>query len=490
VLLAFAIAAYAVGFGSLSVLRYLAFATGRFDLGNMTQAVWATAHGHPLEVTSAHGKQFVRLGAHVDPILVAFAPLWRVWPSPAMLLVAQAVAVALGALPLFWLGERRLGSDVAALGFALAYLLSPPVEWMTLADFHPVALATPLLLASFWALDRDRLVVFAVFGTLAAATKEHVGLVLAAIGIWYAISRRRPVAGAVVAGIGVAWTVAALTLVLPHFSPTGEPTFYGRYETVGGSFGGIARTALTDPARIVASASDRRGLEYLGELLGPLAALPALAPLAALAALPELALNLLSSVSTQTSIRYHYSAAALAVLFAASVLGTARLAGGRPRRAEVAAGVVTALSLAAGYALGPLPVWRGFPGGDGLAWSAVDISEHDRVAQRAVSVIPPSTVVSTSDSLGAHLSARRRILSFPQVADARWVAVDMVQPGYLGRAERRRAPVVVAELRRSPRWRVVLARDGVLVLRRPVPGSPRPERVRRGFGTNSCGFPR
>src|SRR5918998_6025045 len=93
-----AIAAYAVGFGSLSVLRHRAFNTGRFDLGNMVQAVWSTAHGDPLEVTSLGGEQFVRLGAHFDPILVLFAPLWLVWPSPSLLVVAQALVVAPGAL--------------------------------------------------------------------------------------------------------------------------------------------------------------------------------------------------------------------------------------------------------------------------------------------------------------------------------------------------------------------------------------------------------
>ena len=77
--------AYAAGFAALSTLRHLSFTTGRFDLGNMVQAVWATAHGHPLAITDLQGEQISRLGAHVDPILVAFAPLWWLWPSPAML---------------------------------------------------------------------------------------------------------------------------------------------------------------------------------------------------------------------------------------------------------------------------------------------------------------------------------------------------------------------------------------------------------------------
>ncbi len=47
-LIAASIAAYAAGFAALSVLRHEAFFTGRFDLGNMVQAVWSTAHGDPL----------------------------------------------------------------------------------------------------------------------------------------------------------------------------------------------------------------------------------------------------------------------------------------------------------------------------------------------------------------------------------------------------------------------------------------------------------
>ena len=41
VLLWTAIAAYAVGFAALSILQYRAYNAGRFDLGNMAQAVWA-----------------------------------------------------------------------------------------------------------------------------------------------------------------------------------------------------------------------------------------------------------------------------------------------------------------------------------------------------------------------------------------------------------------------------------------------------------------
>ena len=141
--------AFGAGYAALSVLRQQAFATGRFDLGNMVQAVWSTAHGHPLQMTNLYGAQISRLAAHVDPILVVFAPLWWIWPSPDLLLVVQALAVAAGAWPVFLLARRHLASPRAALGFALAYLVYPATGWLTLNEFHPVALATPFLLFAF-----------------------------------------------------------------------------------------------------------------------------------------------------------------------------------------------------------------------------------------------------------------------------------------------------------------------------------------------------
>src|SRR6185295_17158344 len=52
--------AWVAGFAALSVLRQKAFFTGRFDMGNMVQAVWSTAHGHPLRMTGLQGEQISR----------------------------------------------------------------------------------------------------------------------------------------------------------------------------------------------------------------------------------------------------------------------------------------------------------------------------------------------------------------------------------------------------------------------------------------------
>jgi len=459
------IGAFAAGFGALASLQHLAFNTGRFDLGNMVQAVWSTAHGDVLEVTALRGPQISRLGAHFDPILAALAPLWWVWPDPTMLLVVQAVALALGAVPVFLLARKHLGSERAAAGFALAYLLYPATQWLAVNDFHPVALATPLLLLAFWYLDEHRLAAFAAVAAVACLTKEHVGLTVAALGIWYALAHGRKRAGAAIAVAGTTVAALAISVVVPHFAPGDSSPFEGRYRAVGGSPAGIAETLATDPLRVLGEAFDGNAVPYLLELLLPLLALPLLAPLAALTALPELAANLLSSTRTQQSIHFHYTATAIPGLVAAAIFGAARLRRNRGWVRPVATAIVVA-GLGANYLLGAVPVWRAFPGGEALGAREHLVTAHDRVAARAVRLIPDDAVVTATNSLGAHLSGRRRVHSFPFLHDATWIAADETQPGYADRVSALATSERLRRLRLDPAWRIVFDEDGVTVFRK------------------------
>ena len=456
-----AITAFAAGFGSLSVLRHLAFNTGRFDLGNMVQAVWSTAHGDVLAVTGLQGQQFSRLGAHFDPLLAAFAPLWWLWPDPTMLLVVQSVAIALGAVPVYLLARKHLGSERAGAGFALAYLLYPPTQWLALNEFHAVALATPLLLAAFWFLDENRLLPFALVAGAACLTKEHVGLAVAALGVWYALARGRRRAGLAIAATGTAVAALAIGVIVPHYAPSGSSPFAARYRAVGGGPVGIAETLLTDPARVLGEAFDGHGVPYLLELVLPLAALPLLAPLAAATALPELAANLLSTTRTQQSIHFHYTAAAIPGLVTASILGAARLRG----RRDLVAGIVV-VALVSNYLLGAIPLWRSFPGGEELGAREHVVTEHDRTTARALRLIPGDAVVSATNSLGAHLSERRRVLSFPVFDGATWIAADETRPGYRDRIDPLATSERLRRLRADPRWEIVFDEDGVTLFRR------------------------
>ena len=135
--------------------RHRAFKTGRFDLGNMTQAVWSTANGDPLDVTEPGGDQFSGSEPTSTRSSPLFAPLWLVWPSPSMLLVVQAVrGRARGPAGLLARPQApRLGVGRRALA---RLSVCPPCSGCD-GRVPPGRAGRPFLAFAFWYLDEDRL---------------------------------------------------------------------------------------------------------------------------------------------------------------------------------------------------------------------------------------------------------------------------------------------------------------------------------------------
>jgi uncharacterized membrane protein len=431
---------------------YLGFRFGRFDLGNMVQAVWSTAHSRPLETTLGTGEQVSRLASHVDPILVLFAPLWLLWSSPLVLASVQIAACALGALPVFWLARRHLGSDRAAGLLALAYLAYPWLDWTALDAMHPVTLAIPLFLYAIWFLDSDRLRAFAACAVLIAATGELMGLSIACLGLWYWLARGHRRAGLVMAAAGFAWTTLAVKVIVPAFHGE-ESHFYGFYSSVGGSPEGVLRTLFTDPGTIASALLTQADLSYFVLLAAPLAGLFLLAPGLAAVAVPQLLANGLSDSPATSGPQQHYTAAVIPFLIAATVLGIGRL----PRtRRVLGAVVVFMLSAMLTVFAGP---WSGSPS---AIWYQEPVPpEHVVTLRAAVALIPEDAPVSATNKAGSHLSSRRYVYRIPILGRAEWIVLDTNDP-------RDRAPALelTDRIRSGSGWREVFGRDGVFVFQK------------------------
>jgi uncharacterized membrane protein len=445
---------YAVVFGAAAVLHFLVFRSGHADLGNMAQAVWSTAHGHFLEATTYGGSNTTRLAGHVDPFLVLLVPLWWVWSSPVMLVIVQAIAVSAGALPVYWLARKHLRSDRAAVHFVLVYLFIPATQFNAFAissGFHPVSLAIPLLLFAIWFLDEDRLVLFAAFALLAASTKEEMPAAIGCLGLWYAVRKGKRLVGLSIFVLGLTLSAFDFLVVIPHFSPTGVDPFAWRYQQVGGTPLGIARTAFTDPIELVRAVATTHKVVYLLLLLGPLLGLWLLEPLIFLGAVPDLAINLLSSLGDQTVVVNHWTAGVVPFAVAAAIFGAARLKRD-PNRVSlcvlvgaVCIGVYSPVVLAAGSDL--------------RAWS----SPVRSAKVHALDLVPSGVPVSASNLLGSHLSGRRYSYTFPTIGSAMWVVVDRADPTYRNDARYRNR---VRKVESSPDWTTVYSSEGITVLRK------------------------
>ncbi len=211
----------------------------------------------------------------------------------------------------------------------------------------------------------------------------------------------------------------------------------------------------------------------------PFAFLPLRAPLLAAAVIPDVLINLMSNHPQQQQLAFHYGAVAAPFLIAAAIRGYGAMAaskrtGGRHlmRRPAVTLPAIVVVTLVSSYLLSPLPIWgdppMGRTGGVNRDRAKALTADDPRapVLQQAVNLIPKDAVVSVGNGVGAHLSARRRVLTFPVIADATWVIVDTklaaMADGRDIKAHRER----VNRLLLDPRSHVVFDRDQVLVIRR------------------------
>jgi uncharacterized membrane protein len=112
VLLGGMIAVFIGTFVWLTWLTHARFGTFGFDLGIFDQGVWLLSRFQDPFVTIRGLPLF---GDHGSYILVLIAPLYWIWADPRLLLLLQAICLAIPAVSVYLIGTRRLGARLPAL---------------------------------------------------------------------------------------------------------------------------------------------------------------------------------------------------------------------------------------------------------------------------------------------------------------------------------------------------------------------------------------
>lgn len=481
-IVAFSAFIFAVVFSLISLRLLSSFSMNGYDLTNMSQAMWNTAHGKPLVFTYAHPITH-RLGVHIEPIFFLIAPLYRVFPRPETLLWLQAIIVASGALPTYWLARTHLQSTTAGVIFAIAYLLFPALQSGVLYEFHPSVLAAAFWLFALYFLDQDRLGLFVAFSLLALSTKEEMGLVLAFVGGYAILSKRRWKIGFSFVVLGLIWFFAGVFWVQPRFSPVGENVQFSHYAWLGSSPPEMIATLLEDSDKIWLQVWDRAQVgDYLLRLLAPLGFFSLLAPITLILALPSLAANLLSHRLTQTRAEeFHYAAPIVPFVVVAAVYGVERLGRwlrlllGRWRFSSneslyryvtlTLSLIVLGFSFTYHYYRGFSPLSRAF--------SLPEATAHHQRTQALMQLVPADASLLVQPNIAPFFSARSEIYGFPShIPLVDYVLIDVSSLIELPNLNEQLKSLV----RPESAFGVLAATDGYLVLsRHEVPGSPLPD---------------
>ncbi len=320
---------YIVWMSYETVLRYNTFKATAFDLGNMDQVLWNTLHGRPFQFTN-QGSDFygppTRLAIHVEPIILPLSLLYLFHADARLLLVFQTLMIASGGWPLYVLTRKYIPTlPLLAPVMVLAYYLMPSLLSVNLFDFHPVSLATPLLLYAILALEYKRYGWFLLMCVLAASCKEDVPFAVALLGILVIWKYKQPRLGVLLLASGIVWGLVAFLVVIPHFySGAVHSNYWYRYESLGSSPGAAIVNILLHPWLLFATFLTLDRFYYIAGLLRSTGFFALLAPEWLLPALPALAINLFSDYPLYYSGVYHYNAVIIPFIMLASICGLGR----------------------------------------------------------------------------------------------------------------------------------------------------------------------
>ncbi|MFG3495134.1 DUF2079 domain-containing protein [Streptomyces sp. NPDC047928] len=388
-------------YATVAVRRHLLLRTTGYDLGIFEQAVRAYAELRA-PVVPLRGEGFNLLGDHFHPLLAALAPLYRVWPSPLCLLVAQSALLALAVVPLARWAARTLGrgaAHVVAVGYGLSWGIASAAAF----DFHEVALAVPLLAFALEALGHGRWRRAVGWAAPLLLVKEDLGLTLAAVGVYIALKGPRRL-GLVTAAVGLAGSLVEIKLLLPAFHPGGGYAHGGNLSDGHGSLLATLAFAPLDALR-----PDIKAMTLV-LVFAPSALLALRSPLS-LIAVPTLAWRMLSDNGFHWGTAFHYSAVLMPVVAAGLIDALGRwYEGGRPRDGLAARHIRASLATVLAVTVVMLP---SFPLAQLAQRATWRTTPHIEAARALLARIPDGATVAASNRLAPQLTSRCTVVVFP-----------------------------------------------------------------------------
>lgn len=448
-----AVSVYAATFGWILNQRYEAFQTYAWDLGAYNQAMYTTLFSHRLFYYTADSSAVgigSLLGAHFSPILFLLLPFYAAAPNPSGLLVIEAVGLASGTIPLYFLSRRAGLTNAWTLVVEAAYLLSPVLMGIGWYDFHAEALLPVTVLftvycyyyAGRWTFVASWLLCLSVIETVSPLLFLFAlaGIIALILDRFRGVKRSREVweKTVIAAAIVPVWLgIVELFGVIVNQAEIGTlgTAYSNSFSVLGPNLGFIAVVpyALLHPSAGFA-AIEYNGinkLAYVLVLFGSLAFLPLLGPKRLLLpAAAWLVLVILSNGGALADFGDQYAAYGFSFLVAGAPFGLVRLRArwnarppaGTPsvspsmaeghrsrfRRMIGPSATVSAVVLAIAISsamVSPLltdPSWNYTEVAHGIP----TVTQHDLVLHQIIDLIPPAAGVLTVSAVFPEVSSR------------------------------------------------------------------------------------
>ena len=303
---------YGLWFSAFSLAAHYELLTSSFDLGIENNLIWQASHLHaPLFRSTPLGGGMTHLGLHQTYFSYLLAIPYRLFPDARFLLIMQAWVLGGASLVLYQLSRQRIG-DWAAAALAWVYVLYSPLHGANLYDFHYQPLSIIFLFAIVYCVERGWLKRAALCVLLTLSLREDMGLLVAVICAWLALSNKRPAMMIAFIGASLFHFVLLKLIIMPIFLG-GASAYINQYSGMlaegDNGFGGVLKTLLANPGYSMNWLLEPGKQLYVLQVMGPLVFLPVMRKSNLTLLLPGFFFTLLSTrYPALMMISFQYSA--------------------------------------------------------------------------------------------------------------------------------------------------------------------------------------
>ena len=392
-----------------------------FDLGIQHQATWLLSRFKNPFVT-VNGLHF--FAGHSRYISVFAAPFLWIWQDARMMLLLQSFSLALAAVPLFLIANKKMGSGLIAIIVVMSYFLYPALGHLNMENFHYDSFLVLFIFCAFYFLITKRYFLYIAFVIFALITKEEAAITIFLLGI-YAFFQNKKIGVATMA-LPVIYVAILLKLIFPIFNPEGY-ALYSRLR--------IGEVFLSDPFSLETYKemytifltnlfTERNGI-YLLHIFGPVAFIPLLSPATMLLA-GSLYVNLLSDYSYAHSIKYHYVAGFIPFIFISIVYVLSYLTEGKAKKFLLPVIIVIiAASVTGNSLIGSRTRLRDL---DEFPKRLEVAMTPQKELEQLIDSVPGDATVSATYNVVPHLTDRETIFQFPNPFERSYWALSRKAP--------------------------------------------------------------
>ncbi|MBI2593660.1 DUF2079 domain-containing protein [Candidatus Daviesbacteria bacterium] len=433
-----------------SLKKHLQYDSHAFDLGIYTQSTYLYGQGIFYNTL----KHMNLLGDHFGPILIFFAPLYRIFPSPVTLLIIQALFVSLASIPIYLVSLNLLKNKLLSFLVSLSYLTSIGVLTAINFDFHLATISVlPLsLIVYFWHFKRWKFYwITLVFSLL---FKEDIPIFIFGLGLFQLLKKQR------LAGIStLIFSVISFIFIKFFLMPL-------IWEGADQAYISTSILPLTSPLELIYLLIIRPGI-FLDQLfnsqvkLGTFFALykgfafmPILSPFSWLAVFPYLYLRFTSSYIQMWGTEFHHNINLEPFLAYSAIFGIKSF--NIPHKPVII--LLLFFLFTSGLAPNSLIIST-------LQSKPPDLSRFNYI-NNGLKIIPKNSPVSAQSPIVPHLINREKIYLYPEILDSEYIVVDTSLAYYfMGPGELQQR---LADLKQDQAWQEIHQEKSLHIFKRRV----------------------